>query len=138
MTYHRCFFHLVWATHQREPLIVPTKVDSLFQIIRITSEQLNAPLLAINAMPDHVHLAVHIPPILSIADYVKRVKGVASHTWNDQIALTEPRLRWQKGYGVVTFGERQLPIIAGYIQNQQAHHQSGMWNATLENTGSDE
>lgn len=132
MPYHRCYYHFVWATWRREPMIIPQRAQILFRVIRTASEQLNVPLLAINAMPDHVHLAVQIPPAIALPTYIQRIKGRSAHDWNEGLAVNEPKLRWQHGYGVVTFGEGQLATIRHYIEQQQAHHRSGTCDDALE------
>ena len=34
-------------------------------------------------------------------------------------------LQWQSGYGVVSFGTKDLPWVSDYIRNQKEHHASG-------------
>ena len=34
-------------------------------------------------------------------------------------------LQWQIGYGVVSFGTRELPWVVDYIRNQREHHAAG-------------
>ena len=71
-----------------------------------------------------------IPPKHAIADVVKRLKGASSHDLNlgDQIE----QFAWQRGYGILSLGERQLPDAVAYVQNQKAHHAQQATNAWLE------
>ena len=34
-------------------------------------------------------------------------------------------LDWQAGYGVVSFGTKDLPWVINYVQNQRQHHAAG-------------
>lgn len=39
---------------------------------------------------------------------------------------------WQDAYGVFSFGEKSLPVIVGYIQNQKQHHADGTLITAME------
>ena len=41
-------------------------------------------------------------------------------------------LEWQRGYGVVSFGRRNIEWILDYIANQQQHHANGEVQSRLE------
>ena len=60
-----------------------------------------------NAMPDHVHLLVRLPPSVSVSDFIGQVKGATSHRVNEEIK-PECRLMWQEGYGVLTLRKDEL------------------------------
>jgi hypothetical protein len=40
--------------------------------------------------------------------------------------------QWQGGYGVVSFGTRDLPWVVAYIENQREHHARGTIHERLE------
>jgi putative transposase len=73
----------------------------------------------------HVHVAVSVPPTLTLSEFIGHLKGVSSHDVNEQFAMRGKVLQWQEGYGVVSFGTRDLEWVKQYIQNQRAHHASG-------------
>lgn len=81
-------------------------------------------VLAVNAVPDHIHVAVTIPPSIAIAQWMKRVKGASSYEINGLFPNTEARFRWQRGYGVLTFGAVKLQMVVDYIAHQKEHHAS--------------
>jgi putative transposase len=72
-----------------------------------------------------------IPPKHAVADVVKNLKGASSHDLN-----TAPgphgQFAWQRGYGDLSFGERQLPEARAYVENQKEHHRQQSTNAWLE------
>jgi len=51
---------------------------------------------------------------------VKDLKGGSSHDANQ--ALGARTVGWQRGYGVVSFGQRNLPWVLEYIKHQKEHH----------------
>ena len=62
---------------------------------------------------------------------MEAIKGASSHHINHS-ADRELKLYWQAGYGVLTFAERDLPRMVGYIQNQKEHPQQGSVSAKME------
>jgi len=129
MPYWRMYCHLIWATKQREPTLVGDVVRTVDQSLRETAEDSNLAVHALYLMPDHVHLAVSIPPKLAIADVVSRFKGASSHQVNHAETCEPQRFAWQAEYGAVSFGEKQLPDVVAYIKNQQERHaKSQLWD----------
>jgi putative transposase len=55
----------------------------------------------------------------------RQVKGAASHTLNTAFPDKTLLFRWQEGYGVLTFGEKNLPFVQSYIEHQKQHHIQG-------------
>ena len=41
---------------------------------------------------------------------------------------------WQAGYGIVSFGTRDLPWVVAYVRNQKKHHADGTTHDRLERT----
>lgn len=134
MPFWKCYYHIIWATKNRQPIITPVIEPILFEAIRQKSDELLCPLLAINGIADHIHIAVSIRPSLSVADWVGQVKGTSSHAINTAFGELETKFRWQEDYGVVTFGAKNLPLVVQYIEHQKEHHQTGNLQPYLETT----
>ena len=133
MPFWRCYYPVAWTTKSREPLITLNLEPILFGAIEAKAKSLGCSLLGVNAVSDHIHAAVTIPPSLSIADWMKHVKGVSSREINEGQTDALARFRWQRGYGVLTFGQRNLPMILDYIARQKEHHAKGTTHAYMEN-----
>jgi putative transposase len=43
-------------------------------------------------------------------------------------------LEWQKGYGIVSFGQKDLKWVVNYVENQKEHHRKGTTHERLERT----
>jgi putative transposase len=76
----------------------------------------------IGGTENHVHLAVSVPPTLTISDWIGQLKGGSSHAVNGYVSGRAERFAWQEGYGVVSFATKNLPAIVGYVRNQKQHH----------------
>ena len=124
MPFWKCYYHVVWATYQRTPLITPALEKVILEAVERKSNALECSVLAANTLPDHIHVAVNIPPKVAVADWVRNVKGLAAHEVNIMNPHLPQAFRWQGGYGVLTFGAKNLPLVMNYVQRQKEHHAS--------------
>ena len=124
--------HLTWHTKQSLPLLHDTVEDRLHRYLQ--HRILKTPGLrfhAIGGTETHVHVGVSIPPTLLISEWVGEIKGASAYYINHEIA-NRKYLEWQSGYGVVSFGSRDLGWVIRYILNQKEHHARGTIQARLE------
>lgn len=121
----------MWATKNREHLIVPTIEARLYAYIVNKAAELGVYVYAIKGWYDHIHLVVSIPPKHAVAYVVKRLKGASSHDLNQAGGL-DYQFAWQRGYGALSLGERQRPKAEAYVENQKKHHEQQTMNAWLE------
>ncbi len=123
MSYWRLYYHIVWGTKRREALLDADRLEPLERSIRATCHDLGALPHAAGIMPDHVHLAVSIPPKIAISDAIQRIKGESSYLLNHAEGRGETDwFAWQPEYGVISFGERSLKEVLAYVTNQRSHH----------------
>ena len=110
MPYWRLFYHVVWATTGRAPIIDAAREETIRRSIRTTCAEHGAPVHAIGVMPDHIHLAVSIPPRVALSAFLHAIKGSSSHLVN-HVGADEGRetFGWQPEYGILSFGERSPP-----------------------------
>jgi putative transposase len=131
VSFWQCYYHVIWTTKNRQPMIQPHYETALFSVIADKTQRLECALIAINGISDHIHAAVAIPPGMSVAQWVGQVKGVSSHLLNAQFVPT-PRFEWQESYGVMTFGQRNTDQVTAYIKQQKEHHANNTLNSWLE------
>ncbi|XGV95439.1 MAG: IS200/IS605 family transposase [Leptolyngbya sp. BL-A-14] len=130
----KLYYHLVWSTYDRQPLLTPVREAQLYRYIARKVDLLGCVLQAIGGIDDHVHLVVSIPPKLAIADFVKHIKGGSAHDLNHSYPGASSKFGWQNEYGVFLLGSKQLDRAATYVQNQKDHHKNGTTIASLETT----
>lgn len=116
------YLHMVWATRLREPLVEPAIERAVHRCVEAEARDLGCVVLAINGMPDHVHMLVRIPTRISAAELAKQVKGVSSRFVNDQLPGHEG-FRWQEGYGVFSVSRSHVKRVIAYIKGQKRHHE---------------
>ena len=92
---------------------------------------MNCIIHAINGTENHIHVIASIPPKLSIAEFIKRIKGSSSHYLNQNF-LDSSKFSWQEGYGVFSLGAKHLDIAIAYVENQKIHHRQNTTISMLE------
>jgi putative transposase len=132
MALWRLYYHFVWATKNREPLIDQQREDKLYKYLTGKADSLKCIVHAVNGTEDHIHVIVSIPPVLSIADFVKQIKGSSAHYLNHLGLNNEASFGWQAGYGVFSMGQKQLEQAVSYVNNQKMHHAQGTIILSLE------
>ena len=129
MAYWRAFYHGVWTTKHRQPLITSAYERDLYAVM-IEQCQKNGFLLhAINGMPDHVHVVASMPPSVPFSVFVKKLKGTSG--WYANKVMDE-HFTWQRGYGMFTISERLVDRAIDYVVRQKEHHASNTTIARLE------
>jgi putative transposase len=131
MPYWKLYYHFVWCTKNRLPLIDSVLEPALYRAIVAKVQKLGGFVHALGGIEDHVHLSVSIPPKLAPATFIGDVKGNSSHFVN-YVIKPEFEFHWQAEYGVVSFGERNLSSVVRYIHNQKQHHAEGTLIAAME------
>lgn len=111
--------HFVWIPKRRKPILIGDVKMRLEEIIRQVAEELKAKILALEIMPDHVHLFISVPPTLAPNDVANKVKGRSSHILREEFPhlLKLPSL-WTHNYFVSTAGNVSSETIKEYMETQ--------------------
>src|SRR2546425_6696451 len=131
--------HFVWHTKLSIPLLTPQIESITHQFIR--QRLINTPGVffhEIGGTENHVHTVITVAPTILISDLIGKTKGSSSHEINQRMGNGKKILEWQPGYGVVTFGTRDLDWFQEYVRNQREHHSRGTIQDRLERTMSDD
>ena len=120
-TYTQIYIHVVFAVEGRQNLIQPEHNDELQKYITGIVSAQKQKLIAINNMPDHLHLLVGLRPDSSLSDLIRDVKAGSSKFINEKRWVTG-RFSWQEGFGAFSYARSQLGAVIRYIENQQKHH----------------
>ena|SRR5215831_8814233 len=121
MSYVSSYFHCVFSTKERRPLITPDLRERLYPFLGGIARQNQMKALEIGGMADHVHLLLSLPATLSTAKALQLIKGGSSRWVHD----TFPQhwlFRWQIKYGAFSVSVSQLDKTIDYIKSQAEHH----------------
>jgi putative transposase len=131
--YSEIQLHFTWHTKESAPLITPEVEEMLFAALHEKAVSLGTVYIhELGAIPTHVHAAVRIEPTIAPSELVGQLKGYSSHEVNRRLGLGRKLLEWQTGYGVVSFGTKNLPWVRDYVRDQKQHHAAGKVHERLE------
>jgi REP-associated tyrosine transposase len=131
--YSEINLHLVWHTKLSRPLLTADIEPMAWGALREKLADFGDVIVhEIGGIATHVHLAVSIEPTVKISDLVGALKGYSAHEVNRRAGLKQKVLQWQTGYGVVSFGTKDLPWVVEYIRHQKEHHAQGTAHERLE------
>lgn len=120
-TYTQSYFHLVFAVKNRKALIRKSWKDELEMYITGIIQAHQHKLLAIGAMPDHVHIFIGYNLNQTIPKLVEEIK-TSSNAWIKKKHFSPFKFDWQIGYGAFTYSHSQIDGVIRYIMNQEKHH----------------
>ena len=118
---YSCKYHVVWCPKYRRPVLIDGVDVQLKMVLHRVASELNAQILELEVMPDHVHLLCKVDPQFGIHRLVKRLKGRSSRLLRQEFPWLKSRLPslWTNSYFVATVGGAPLAGIKQYIEQQK-------------------
>jgi putative transposase len=129
--YSEINLHVTWHTKGSAALLEP-KIEALVHR-HLRGKCINTPGVyyhEVDGTETHVHLCVTVLPKVHIDEYIGQLKGGSSHEVNSK--LGRKLLEWQQGYGVVSFGTKDLEWVKAYVRDQKQRHATGRTVERLE------
>ena len=120
-TYTQCYFHLIFAVKNRDALIKKEWKDEFEMYATGIIQNHRHKMLAISAMPEHIHILIGYNINQLIPDLVEEIK-TSTNAWIKEKRLSKFRFGWQKGYGAFTHSRSQIDTVVKYILTQEEHH----------------
>lgn len=120
-SYSQIHIHIVFAVKDRVSQIKAEWEERLFQYITGIVQNKGQKMLAINGMPNYIHLLIGLKPDCCLSDLIRDVKK-ASNEFINENRLTPTRFYWQEGFGAFSHSHSQIDTVVKYILNQKQHH----------------
>jgi putative transposase len=127
-TYTSLLTHVVFATHERKPLLVQDVRPRVHEYLGGIARALKAKPLIVNGIDDHAHMLIEIPPTLSVAEVMKKIKGSSSKWISEEFSRL---FDWQRGYGAFAVSRSNADTVFRYIENQEEHHKKVTYEEEL-------
>ena len=121
MSYVSSYFHCVFSTKERRPIITPELRERLWPFLGGIARQNNMKAIEIGGVEDHVHILISLPSTLPISKALQLIKG-GSSKWVHETFPERRLFGWQQKYGAFSVSVSQLETITDYIQRQEEHH----------------
>ncbi len=119
-TYSQMYAQLVFAVKGRPSLIAASWEEELYKYITGITQNKGQKMIAINGMPDHLHIFIGMKPACSLSDLVMEIKK-SSNTFIRENNFSK-QFYWQDGFGAFTYSHSQISEVANYVMNQKVHH----------------
>lgn len=120
-TYSQIYIQIVFAVKGRQYLIQSNWEEELYKYITGIVQNKDQKMLAINGMPDHIHILIGMKPSCNLSDLVREIKK-ASNSFINEKKFCPFKFEWQEGYGAFSYSHSALDNVIGYIRNQKEHH----------------
>jgi putative transposase len=117
-----CGYHFVWIPKYRRDILVGDVAEYTRVVLSEILRELGCEPLAIEVLPDHVHVFALCPPRHSPAYIVNYLKGKSAR----RILQRFPELKtrairgklWDRSYFVATVGNVTADIVKKYVEEQ--------------------
>ena len=120
-TYTQIYIHIVFTVEGRQGLIRKENKEELHKYITGIIQSKGQKLIAINSMPDHVHILIGLKPNIALSGLVRDVKAGSSKFINEKNWVMG-KFRWQEGFGAFSYSHSHIKAVANYIEGQERHH----------------
>jgi putative transposase len=117
------YYHLVFSTKHRQPLITPDLQLQLFDYLGGLIQHRQAILVTAGGTADHLHLLATIHKTQCLTDFMRELKGESSR-WIHESYPHLGHFAWQTGYGAFSLSYPGLSRVKGYIAKQEEHHRA--------------
>jgi putative transposase len=114
-------YHFVWIPRRRRKVLMGAIAERLKELIYQTAQDLECKVLALEIMPDHVHLFLNCPPTLAPSDLMFRIKGRSARELRKEFPdpLMKMPSMWTRSYFCSTAGNVSSSTIERFIANQK-------------------
>jgi len=101
-------YHVVWCPKYRRPVLVGPVAKRCAALIRQKAAEHDCTIVALEVMPDHVHLFVKTHPADSPSHIANQFKGMTSRRLREEFPHLRSRLPtlWSRSFFVASVGAR--------------------------------
>ena len=120
---HHLYYHIVWTTRDRRPLITAEVAAFLDRYIRAICGRERCRLIDLGMVTTHLHLLVRAHPMAVIPRLMQRLKGGSSAITGQELGLPHnSRLRWAAGYSIKSVSPSHADLVRAYVRSQARRH----------------
>ena len=113
-------YHFVWIPKRRKKVLYDLVAKRLEELLYEKTLELECEIVALEIMPDHVHLFLSCPPTLAPDQIMFRLKGYTSRVLRQEFPhLLKLPSMWTRSYFCGTAGDASSETIKKYIANQK-------------------
>ena len=119
-----CQYHIIWCTKFRYSIMKGKIEEAIKEILLTIAQKYKYKILALEVMPDHLHIFISCHPTIAPIEIVRTLKSITTI----EIFKRFPTLKsfykrcgslWSKGKFISTVGHLSSEIVKKYIEEQQ-------------------
>ncbi|GAA1563310.1 hypothetical protein GCM10009731_17140 [Streptomyces globosus] len=112
--------HIVWCPKYRRPVLGGRVAERLEELIRQKAGERGWEIVALEVMPDHVHLLVKHDPKSSASYVANQFKGFTSRVLREEFPHVKSRMPtlWSSSYFAASVGAVSAATVEKYIDTQ--------------------
>jgi REP element-mobilizing transposase RayT len=129
-SYTQLYYHIVFSTKNREPLMDRALRQRLFPFIGGGIRDEGGTALIINGIEDHVHILARLQADRALSDVLRNITANSSG-WVHKEFSNLSAFAWQSGYSAFTVSRSQFDIVRRYIETQEEHHRKQTYQEEL-------
>jgi REP element-mobilizing transposase RayT len=129
-TYTNLVYHVVFSTKGRRQLITSPIEAELHSYLGGIVRGIEGIPLAVNGLPDHIHLLAKLPPKIAVSAALREIKACSSK-WLNERRSAQHKFAWQDGYAAFSVSRSQTESVSAYIRDQKTHHASRDYQSEL-------
>lgn len=123
-------YHIVWCAKYRRRVLKDGIDEDCKTLLKDLAEEYHFSILAMEVMPDHIHLLVDVRPQFHIPDMLRILKGGTARKLFEMHPQIKQQLwgghLWNPSYCVVTVSDRSRKQVEEYIENQKEKEWGGI------------
>lgn len=114
-------YHFVWIPRRRRKVLTGAIERDLKRLLAQKAAELECDVVALEVMPDHVHLFLNCPPTVAPDQLMFRLKGFTAHALRERHAILKrmPSM-WTRSYFCSTAGNVSSATVMRYIAEQKS------------------
>ncbi|MGW4033506.1 IS200/IS605 family transposase [Streptomyces sp. NPDC004838] len=112
--------HVVWCPKYRRPVLDGRVAERLDELIRAKADEHGWEIIALEVMPDHVHLSVKHDPKSSASYVANQFKGLTSRVLRAEFPHLKSQMPtlWSSSYFAASVGAVSAATVEEYIDTQ--------------------
>jgi putative transposase len=113
-------YHFVFCPRYRRKALVGEVEKRLKELLPVICQEIEVDIVALEVMPDHIHVFLNALPSISPSDIMAKVKGVTSRILRQEFKhLRHLPSLWTRSFFCSTAGNVSSETIQRYIEEQK-------------------
>ena len=119
----KVIIHIIFSTKERAAWLDRDVRPRMHAYVATVCRDLNAEVLRVGGVADHLHIVTTLPRTISQAAMVETLKKTSSK-WIKGLDSKYRQFYWQRGYGAFSVSPSQLNAVLEYVESQEEHHRT--------------